>query len=157
MIFSIRTVRVFAAGFAGASCIGIAHAQAQAQAQAQPVTIDSPHPYADTVQRLERTIEARGLTLFAKIDHADAARKAGLTLRPTVVLVFGNPKGGTPLMQAQPLLAIDLPLKALVWQGDDGKVKVAVNGAEVYKRHGLNDEQAKPLAAASGMVEAALK
>lgn len=149
MIFTTRAVRVFAVGLAGASCIGIAHAQL--------VTLDSPHPYADTVQRLERTIEARGLTLFAKIDHADAARKAGLTLRPTVVLVFGNPKGGTPLMQAQPLLAIDLPLKALVWQGDDGKVKVAVNGAEVYKRHGLNDEQAKPLAAASGMVEAALK
>jgi uncharacterized protein (DUF302 family) len=130
---------------------GLSHAQAVL------VQADSPHSFSDTVQRLEKAIESRGLVMFAKIDHAAAADKAGLTLRPTQVLIFGNPKGGTPLMQAAPTVAIDLPLKALVWQGDDGKVKVAVNGAEVYKRHGLNDEQAKPLAGAAALVEAALK
>lgn len=128
-----------------------------AQAQSMLAQTDSPHGFADTVQRLEKTIEARGLVMFAKIDHAGAADKAGLKLRPTQVLIFGNPKGGTPLMQAQPGVAIDLPLKALIWEGDDGKVKVAVNAADLYKRHGLSDEQAKPLAAVMGLVEAALK
>lgn len=127
------------------------------QAQALLVQAESPHPFADTVDRLEKAIEARGLVMFAKIDHAAAAEKAGLKLRPTLVLVFGNPKGGTPLMQGTPTVAIDLPLKALVWQGDDGKVKVAVNNAEFYRRHGLSDEQAKPLAGVAGLVEAALK
>jgi uncharacterized protein (DUF302 family) len=128
-----------------------------AQAQAMLTQADSPHSFEQTVQRLEKIIEARGLVMFAKIDHADAAQKAGLTLRPTQVLIFGNPKGGTPLMQAAPTVAIDLPLKALVWQGDDGKVRVAVNAADVYKRHGLSDDQAKPLAGVAGLVEAALK
>ena len=118
---------------------------------------DSPHAFGETVQRIEKTIEARGLTLFAKVDHSAAATGAGLALRPTTLLIFGNPKGGTPIMQAQPTAAIDLPLKALVWQGDDGKVKVAVNAAELYLRHGLNAEQAKPLAGAFAVVEAALK
>jgi uncharacterized protein (DUF302 family) len=128
-----------------------------AQAQVMLTQADSPHSFEQTVQRLEKTIEARGLVMFAKIDHADAAQKAGLTLRPTQVLIFGNPKGGTPLMHAAPTVAIDLPLKALVWQGGDGKVRVAVNAADVYKRHGLSDDQAKPLAGVAGLVEAALK
>jgi uncharacterized protein (DUF302 family) len=128
-------------------------------AHAQPMLTqaDSPHNFADTVQRLEKAIEARGLVMFAKIDHAEAAQKAGLTLRPTQLLIFGNPKSGTPLMQAIPTVAVDLPLKALVWQADDGKVRVAVNAADLYKRHGLSDEQAKPLAGVAGLVEAALK
>ena len=118
----------------------------------------SPHSFGETVQRIEKTIEARGLTLFTKIDHSAAASGAGLTLRPTVLLIFGNPKSGTPLMSAQPTAAIDLPLKALVWQGDDGKVAVAVNAAELYLRHGLGTEQVKPLGAgAAALVEAALK
>ena len=127
------------------------------RAQAMLTQFDSPYAYAETVQRLEKTIEARGFTLVAKIDHAAAATGAGLTLRPTLVLVFGNPKGGTPAMQAQPTAAIDLPLKALVWQGDDGKVKVAVNAAELYQRHGLSAEQARPFGGAAALVEAALK
>ncbi len=128
-----------------------------AHAQTMLTQADSPHGFAETVQRLERTIEARGLVMFAKIDHAEAAQKAGLTLRPTQLLIFGNPKSGTPLMQAIPTVAVDLPLKALVWQGDDGKVRIAVNAADLYKRHGLSDEQAKPLAGVAGLVEAALK
>lgn len=128
-----------------------------AHAQSMLTQAESPHNFADTVQRLEKAIEARGLVMFAKVDHAEAAQKAGLTLRPTQVLIFGNPKSGTPLMQTNPTVAVDLPLKALVWQADDGKVRVAVNAADLYKRHGLSDEQAKPLAGVAGLVEAALK
>jgi uncharacterized protein (DUF302 family) len=128
-----------------------------AHAQTMLTQAESPHNFADTVQRLEKAIEARGLVMFAKVDHAEAAQKAGLTLRPTQVLIFGNPKSGTPLMQTNPTVAVDLPLKALVWQADDGKVRVAVNAADLYKRHGLSDEQAKPLAGVAGLVEAALK
>ena len=130
---------------------------ARSEAQAMLTQVDSPHAFGETVQRIEPTIAARGLTLFVKVDHSAAAASAGLTLRPTTLLDFGNPKGGTPIMQAQPTAAIDLPLKALVWQGDDGKVSVAVNAAEYYLRHGLSPEQAKPLASAVAVVEAALK
>jgi len=72
--------------------------------------------FTATVEQLLKTIEARGLTLFARIDHAAGAAAAGLTLRPTQLLIFGNARGGTPLMQAQQLLGIELPLRALVWQ-----------------------------------------
>ena len=129
----------------------------QAQPQNQLTQRDSPYSVADTVQRLEQTIAARGLVLLAKIDHAAAAAGIGLVLRPTTVLLFGNPKGSTPLMQLQATLAIDLPLKALVWQADDGKVKVAVNAADFYARHGLSAEQAQPLGGVAGLVDAALK
>ncbi|MBA3588575.1 MAG: DUF302 domain-containing protein [Methylibium sp.] len=117
----------------------------------------SPHTHAETVQRLEKAIEARGLTMVAKVDHAAAAAKAGMKLPPTVLLIFGNPKGGTPLMQAAPSMGIDLPMKALVWQDAGGKVQVAVNSMEFYRRHGLKDEQLKPLEAVSGLVNGALK
>lgn len=130
---------------------------APAGAQTALTQRDSPHAFAATVQKLEQTIAARGLTLFAKVDHAAAAQQAGLALRPTTLLIFGNPKGGTPLMQAHPGLAIDLPMKALVWQADDGQVKVAVNPAELYQRHGLSEAQAQPLGAAAALVEAALR
>ena len=131
---------------------------ARSEAQALLTQVDSPHAFGETVQRIERTIAARGLILLAKVDHSAAAASVGLTLRPTTLLVFGNPKGGTPIMQAQPTAAIDLPLKALVWQGDDGKVSVAVNAAEFYMRHGLGPEQTRLLAtSAVAVVEAALK
>lgn len=129
----------------------------RAQAQSLLTQRDSAYSVAETVQRLEQAIAARGLLLLAKIDHAAAAAGIGLVLRPTTVLLFGNPKGSTPLMQLQATLAIDLPLKALVWQGDDGKVRVAVNAADFYTRHGLSAEQAQPLGGVAGLVDAALK
>lgn len=143
-----------------ASCsLLAAAAPAQAAADAASITrLDSPHPFAETVSRIEKAINANGLTLFARIDHAAAAKKAGLEMKPTEVLVFGNPKGGTPLMQQHPLLALDLPLKALVWQGDDGKVSVALNGAAFYRqRHDLPEAPAQALGGAAAMVEKALK
>src|SRR5712671_7870546 len=79
----------------------------------------------DTRQRLEQVIRDRGLTLFAHFDHSGEAAKAGLTMPPAHVLIFGNPKAGTPLMIASPLVALDLPLKALIWQSEDGPVWVS--------------------------------
>lgn len=119
--------------------------------------IASPHPFEDTVARIERTAAARGLVPFGKLDHAAAASRAGLSLRPTVVLMYGNPAGGTPVMQAHPPAAIDLPPRVLVWQGDDGRVRVAVNTAAFYARHGVSPEQAAPLAGIGALVEASLK
>lgn len=119
--------------------------------------IASPYPFEETVGRIERTAAARGLVPFGKLDHAAAASRVGLSLRPTVVLMYGNPAGGTPVMQAHPSAAIDLPPRILVWQGDDGRVRVAVNTAAFYARHGLGAEQAAPLAGIGALVEASLK
>src|SRR5260370_23335755 len=80
------------------------------------VTRPSPFPVEETVERLKAVIGSHNLTLFAQIDHSDLARGVGLTMQEAHVLIFGNPKGGTPLMIASPLLALDLPLKVLVWQ-----------------------------------------
>jgi uncharacterized protein (DUF302 family) len=103
------------------------------------VTKSSRHPFSDTVAMLSDAIVAAGNTLFATIDQAAAARDAGLSLRPTTLLVFGNPKGGTPLMQAAPLFALELPLKLLVWQ-DDGGVHVAYTPmSEIAARYGIDD------------------
>ncbi|MGE0423844.1 MAG: DUF302 domain-containing protein [Reyranellaceae bacterium] len=122
------------------------------------VSVASKYDVAQSTDKIEAAAKARGLTIFARIDHAGAAKTAGLEMRPTQLLVLGNPKGGTPLMQARPSLAIDLPLKILVWQDADGKVWAGYNDAAYLKqRHGLSDEQAKPLGAVGGLIQAALK
>ena len=122
------------------------------------VAIASRYDVVQSVDKIEAAAKARGLTIFARIDHSGEAKKAGLDMRPTQLLVLGNPKGGTPLMQAKPSLAIDLPLKILVWQDAGGKVWAGYNDAAYLKRrHGLSDEQAKPLGAVGGLIEAALK
>lgn len=84
------------------------------------ITVDSPHGHAETMRRLHEAIEARGITIFATIDHAGAAREAGLELADEQVLVFGNPKAGTLLMQDDPAVGIELPLKILCWDSHDG-------------------------------------
>lgn len=91
------------------------------------IAIKSRHAAAETVQRTIAEIGKRGMTVFARIDHAAAARDAGLELRPTDVLLFGSPQAGTPLMQADQTIGIDLPLKLLVWEDAGGKVWVAWN------------------------------
>lgn len=118
----------------------------------------SAYSVAETVDRLEAILRSRNITVFAKIDHAAEASKVGLTMPPTQLLIFGNPRGGTPLMLAAPTIGIDLPLKILVWQDSVGKVSVSYNTADFLRqRHGLNEEQAKPLNAVEGLVDAALK
>src|SRR5258708_24213341 len=91
--------------------------------------IDVPSRYSvpETLARLEWILKEKGLTVFALIDHSGEAEKAGLAMRPTQLLIFGSPKGGTPLMVAAPTPAIDRPLKALAWQDDEGKVWLAYN------------------------------
>ena len=102
-------------------------------------TIRSGFGPKDTMNRLETAVKARGMTVFARIDHAAGAAAAGLSLRPTEVLIFGNAKGGTPLMQAVQTIGIDLPLKALVWQDASGDTWLSYNDpAWLAKRHGLS-------------------
>src|ERR1700733_12147150 len=90
-------------------------------------TLKSSHGPKETVDRLVAEVEAKGLTVFARVDHAAGAREAGLALRPTELVIFGNAKGGTPLMQAFQTIGIDLPLKALAWEDASGKVWLSYN------------------------------
>jgi uncharacterized protein (DUF302 family) len=100
------------------------------------VSIMSPYSAKDTAARLESTIKDKGLTLFARIDHAGGAAKIGKMLRPTEVLIFGNPQGGTPLMECAQSAGIDLPLKALVWEDAAAQVWLSYNDpAYLAKRH----------------------
>ncbi|MFZ5781144.1 MAG: DUF302 domain-containing protein [Pseudomonadota bacterium] len=104
-------------------------------------TFRSRHDPAETLERLEAAVAQHGMTVFARIDHGAAAEKVGMELRPTVVVLFGNPKAGTPYMQASQTLGIDLPLKALVWQDGEGTTWVGVNEpAWLFRRHGVDDE-----------------
>ena len=101
----------------------------------------SNHSVDETVARLEGILQAKQVTLFALVDHSGEAAKVGLAMRPTKLLIFGNPKGGTPLMVAAPSIAIDLPLKILVWEDGQGKVWLSYNSSEYLKeRHNLPPE-----------------
>jgi uncharacterized protein (DUF302 family) len=98
----------------------------------------STHSVVDTLGKLQNILEAKGIAVFALIDHSGEAAKVGMKMRPTKLLIFGNPKGGTPLMLAAPSIAIDLPLKILIWQDDHEKVWVSYNTPEyLAERHGL--------------------
>ena len=102
------------------------------------IAIKSPHSAAVTMNRLEDIAKQRGLTVFARIDHAAGAAKVGKTLRPTEVLIFGNPQGGTPLMECAQSAGIDLPLKALVWEDASAQVWIGYNDpAYLAQRHGV--------------------
>jgi len=112
----------------------------------------------ETLGRLETLAKSRGLTIFARIDFTGDAQKVGLTMRPTQLLIFGNPKAGTPLMIASPSIAIDLPLKALAWEAVDGKVWLSYNKPEYLKeRHGVPAEVLKNISAIGVLVEEAGK
>ncbi len=105
------------------------------------ITLASSYAPKETMDRLEREVTARGLSVFARIDHAAGAAAVGLPLLPTEVLIFGNAKGGTPLMQMDQAVGIDLPLKALVWQDAAGKVWLSYNDPRwLAQRHGLEPE-----------------
>ena len=130
-----------------------------AQAADGLVALKSPHTARDTMDRLEATVKERGLTVFARIDHAAGAAKVSKTLRPTELLIFGNPQGGTPLMECAQTAGIDLPLKALVWQDEAAQVWLGYNDpAFLAQRHGA---AACPVVenlrkALSGLAEAAV-
>ena len=117
------------------------------------VTIPSAFSVRETIDRLVSTVTSHGLTVFARIDHADNATKVAMPLRPTELLIFGNPKGGTPLMQDRQTAGIDLPVKALAWEDADGKVWLSYNDAAwLAQRHGLGAKSADAVKAiAAGM------
>jgi uncharacterized protein (DUF302 family) len=105
--------------------------------------IDTPsnHSVDQTVEKLKGILQAKGVTLFALVDHSGEAEKAGMKMPPTKLLIFGSPKAGTPLMLAAPSIAIDLPLKILIWQDVQGKVWVSYNSPDyLQERHNLPPE-----------------
>jgi len=110
----------------------------------------------ETMDRLEAEVRGKGMEVFARIDHSAGARKAGMDLRPTEVLIFGAAKGGTPLMQATQTIGIDLPLKALVWQDESGRTWLSTNDPTwLAQRHGV-DSQVGAVARALGVMLGAL-
>ena len=118
--------------------------------------IASAHSVPDTVARLEVLLRDRGLLIFARIDFSGDAERAGLNMRPEQMLVFGNPKAGTPLMQADPVAGLDLPLKALVFEDAAGKTWIAWNDPDyIIRRHALAAAFAANLAAAAPLIEQA--
>lgn len=122
------------------------------------IHVASSRSVPETLQRLQTTVEALGLKVFALVDHSGEAEKAGLKMRPTQLLIFGRPKAGTPLMNAAPTLAIDLPLKALVWEDADAKVWISYNSPEyLQQRHGIPADLVKNIAGVGALVEKALE
>jgi uncharacterized protein (DUF302 family) len=120
------------------------------------IEVKSPHAAKETVERLESFLKGKGMTIFARVDHAAGAAKVGKQLRATELLIFGNPQGGTPLMECAQTIGIDLPLKALVWQDANGQVWVGYNDP-VARRHGAQCPAAEKIKATlSGLIEAAL-
>jgi uncharacterized protein (DUF302 family) len=120
--------------------------------------IDVPSPYSvpETLARLQTILKEKGITVFALIDHSGEAAKAGLSMRPTQLLIFGSPKGGTPLMVAAPRLAIDLPLKALAWEDEKGQVRLSYNSPEyLQERHGFPTELLKNISGIGALIQKA--
>jgi len=104
------------------------------------ILVPSAHDVKTTMNKLEKTLTEKGITVFARVDHAGGAESVGQKLRPTELLIFGNPKLGTPLMQQKQEMGLDLPLKALVFQGEDGKTYIAyTDPAFLSKRYGVTE------------------
>lgn len=122
------------------------------------VHLRSPYPVSETLIRLEGILQSKGLKIFARIDHSGEAEKIGMPMRPTQVLLFGSPKAGTPVMLGAPTVAIDLPLKALVWQDAEGRVWLSYNSPEyLQQRHNIPQELVKNLAGAGALMEQAVR
>ncbi len=121
--------------------------------------VSKPSKYSvpETLRRLETILTAKGVKIFTLVDHSGEAEKAGLKMPPTQLLIFGNPRGGTPAMLAAPTVAIDLHWKALAWQDASGQVWLSYNDAAyIQRRFGLNDDVMKPLAGLGAVIEQAL-
>ena len=117
------------------------------------IDLPSKHSVVETVARLESLLKAKEMKVFARIDQAAEAKAVGLTMRPMVLLIFGDPKAGTPLMNRYRSLAMDLPLKALVWESPEGRVFVSYNSPEfLQQRHGLDTP---PFGALGSLLQAA--
>jgi uncharacterized protein (DUF302 family) len=124
------------------------------------ITIASNHSVKDTIDRVQAALAAKGIAVFARVDHAAGAASVGMSLRPTELLIFGNPRAGTPLMQAKQIVGIDLPLKLLAWEDAAGKVWLSYNDPRwLARRYGLPDNAAPAVdalaAVIAGLAEAA--
>jgi uncharacterized protein (DUF302 family) len=120
------------------------------------VEVPSNHSVEQTVEKLKGLLQSKGITLFIIIDHSGEAAKVGLKMPPTKLLIFGNPKGGTPLMLAAPSIALDLPLKILVSEDSQGKVSLSYNNAQYLKeRHGVPQDLVKTLAVVEALATSA--
>jgi uncharacterized protein (DUF302 family) len=129
-----------------------------AQAGTDLVTKPSQYSVPETIDRIERAVTAKGMQIFLRIDHSGEAKKVGLAMRPTQLLIFGNPKGGTAFMVAKPTAAIDLPMKALAWEDEDGKVWLTYNSPELlHARHGVPGELTSKLDAVGKLLEATVE
>jgi uncharacterized protein (DUF302 family) len=118
-------------------------------------TVESHFGPRETLDRLEAEVKSKGMTVFARIDHSAGAAAVGLTLLPTAVLIFGNARGGTPLMQSNQLIGFDLPLKVLVWQDTSGKTWLSyVDPGELAKRYGLSIDTASTVNTLEGVLQA---
>ena len=118
----------------------------------------SPRSVPETLDRLEAILKTKGVQVFARIDHSGEAAKVGLTMPPTQVLIFGNPRAGTHVMLAAPTSAIDLPLRALAWQDSAGKVWLGYTDPRYFaRRYGLDEKQVAPLGVVADLVDAAVK
>jgi uncharacterized protein (DUF302 family) len=118
------------------------------------VHLQSPYSVPETLQRLEALVTAKGLTIFARVDHSGEAAKIGMEMQPTELLLFGSPKSGTPMMIASPTLAIDLPLKALAWQDVDGAVWLSYNSPEyLQQRHEIPESLLQNIAGIRAICE----
>lgn len=120
--------------------------------------IESKHSVDETVRRVQELLESKSAKVFAVVDHSGEAAKVGMKMHPTKVVIFGSPKGGTPLMLAAPSTAIDLPLKALIAEDDNGKVWITWNDAEYLRaRHGFAQELVKNIEPVSGILRKAVE
>lgn len=120
--------------------------------------LSSPYSVPETLRRIESLLQEKGLAIFSRVDHSGEAEKVGLKMRPTKVILFGSPKAGTPVMVASPTIAIDLPLKALVWEDADGRVWVSYNSPEyLQQRHDVPSELVKNISAAGTLLQSAIK
>ncbi len=136
------------------SFIGAGLAQAGSGHAAQGlVTIKSAHSVAETLNRLEVVLKKKGITVFARVNHGAGAKKVSIPLRPTELLIFGNPKLGSPMLTSNQMVGIDLPLKALAWEDEKGQVWLTYNDpAYIAKRHGITD-RAKIVAKMTGALK----
>jgi uncharacterized protein (DUF302 family) len=120
------------------------------------VSKPSNHSVDQTVENLKNILQSKGITIFAVIDHSGEAEKVGMKMPPTKLLIFGSPKAGTPLMLAAPSIAIDLPLKILVWEDGQGKVWLSYNSPEyIMKRHGVPQDLLKNIVVVGTLAEKA--
>lgn len=149
--------RSFVALAAGLTLMSAAPASAGERPADQGITdVPSKHGVGPSLDRLESILKAKGISVFARVEHSAEAAKVGLTMRPTALLIFGNPKAGTPLMIASPSVALDLPLKVLAWEDEKGQVWLSYNGpAWLQRRHGLSEELMKNVAGVAGLVQQA--